>query len=246
MPIHNRLAGILLVAWLLMPLVRAEADLVSWWPLMEGGGTTARDVRGINHGTLTAMEAGDWITSPIRGGLVFGGTDELVDLGADSSLKPAALPISIAAWVSAPSTAVAKEVFSNDQGSTVPNTFHSGVTISLNSDNTVFTGYGDNTGTAAGDRRNKSSTTAVAADTWAHIVGIIRGATDMTIYVNAVDGGGTYSGTGAALAYSGRIGALARRGSTFSIVQIADVRLYSHALTPEEVLRIYTRGRMAR
>jgi hypothetical protein len=61
------------------PIIRT--GLVGWWPLNDGSGFIAQDkTDNANNGTLTNMEANDWITTPqrLRGGLNFDGTNEYI------------------------------------------------------------------------------------------------------------------------------------------------------------------------
>ena len=52
-------------------LAGAESDLVSYWQLNEGSGTTANDIIGGNNGTLYSMTSEDWVSStvPTGGGI---------------------------------------------------------------------------------------------------------------------------------------------------------------------------------
>lgn len=58
-------------------------NVIGHWHLNESTGSTVSDDSGNgNDGTATNMENGDWVTGKLNNGLVFGGTDEWVDLGA--------------------------------------------------------------------------------------------------------------------------------------------------------------------
>lgn len=54
-----------------------EAGLTGYWKFNEGSGTTAFDTTGNHNGTLTSMEAGDWVvsTAPLGDNTVNGQTD---------------------------------------------------------------------------------------------------------------------------------------------------------------------------
>jgi hypothetical protein len=91
----------------------------------------------------------------------------------------------------------------------------------------------------------------VSNNVWTHIVGIIRGATDMDLYVNEVNIGGTYSGTGGSIAYgsdSARIGqGNSSLWSSFPFNgKIDDVRIYNRALSADEIKRLYNIGATAK
>ena len=58
-----------------------QDNVVGEWHLNETGGTNAPDTSGsLNNGTLNNMEDGDWVSGQLNNALLFGGTDEFVDL----------------------------------------------------------------------------------------------------------------------------------------------------------------------
>ncbi|MHC4062167.1 MAG: hypothetical protein ACYSR6_11275, partial [Planctomycetota bacterium] len=78
------------------PAARRVRGLVGWWKFDEGGGTTAYDSAGKNHGSL--VNGPTWTSGRINGALGFDGSDDYVDLGNDSSLKRP-LPVTVCAWI---------------------------------------------------------------------------------------------------------------------------------------------------
>ncbi len=73
----------------------ASAELVGWWKLDEGSGTTAYDSSGNGHdGTLVGDPM--WRPGKIGGALEFDGTDDVVELGAFDVVGPG---ITLAAWI---------------------------------------------------------------------------------------------------------------------------------------------------
>lgn len=62
------------------------------------------------------------------------------------------------------------------------------------------------------NRRTKYSATGITTNTWHHIVGVIRSGTDMDIYIDCVDAGGTYGGSGSMnVGYSSEPGRMGSR-----------------------------------
>jgi hypothetical protein len=75
----------------------AEAEMVGWWKLNEGSGTSANDSSGYgNHGTLRSNP--QWVVGIAGGALEFSGTSDFVDCGSDESLNITG-PITIALWM---------------------------------------------------------------------------------------------------------------------------------------------------
>ena len=74
---------------------------------------------------------------------------------------------------------------------------YSGVSLSLNQSQGWFeTFIGDGYGGGPGQRRSKKSYCSLSTDTWYTVVAVIRGATDHTVYLDGVELGGDYSGSG--------------------------------------------------
>ena len=68
----------------------------------------------------------------------------------------------------------------------------------------------------------------------------------MSIYINAVDDGGSYDGSGGAIDFgSGRPARIARFRTHYSDFQMAQMLIYDKGLTLDEILQNYqaTRGR---
>lgn len=140
----------------------------------------------------------------------FNGSDSYIDLPNDPTLKPN-LPVSLSFWVkfddNDPSnSAVICTDFSQDN--------HAGVWISRSGAGNIAVNFGDNTGnTSSTNRRTKVGNTPLQANTWYHIAVVVNGPTDMEIYVDCVNDGGTYSGSGGALGYTSSPGSIGRKDS---------------------------------
>ena len=171
----------------------------------------------------------------------FDGVNDNIDLGKDNSSLQPQLPVTIAAWVKINSGGHGG-VFANNY---VENSYH-GIFLTADVDVSLqglTLGFGDGRGgTAPQYRRSKRADTTLNAGTWYHIVGIIRGATDMDIYVDGMNIGGTYSGTGGSIAYSnsgsGNIGRFDTSWSRppFYINGVIDeVCLYNRVLSDTEI-----------
>ncbi len=137
----------------------------------------------------------------------FNGVDQYIDWPSDNALHPA-LPITIAFWVKYDvNDYLMSFLFDTDYAQDN----YSGIHVNLDPSMRVSFAIGDASGsTAPSARRSKTGTTVLQTGTWYHVIGVIRGAADMDIYINCVNDGGTYSGTGGSLAYTGSPGSMGR------------------------------------
>jgi hypothetical protein len=207
--------------------------LIAHWKFDESSRTTAYDSVGGNHGTIYGA---DWTTGRLGGALDFDGVDDYVDLGNDSSLKPP-LPVTLSAWI----------WFSQNDATLISlddcSDKYYGVTLNIKG--VLSVGFGDGNGWGSSNyRRSKQGTTALNPNTWYHVAAVVRGATDMSLYVNGADDGGTYSGTGGSLAYSSGNASIATAHSAgiYFNGKIDDVRVYERALSAEEIQELYPEG----
>jgi len=218
--------------------------LVCCMELNEGYGTTTRDLAYDCNGTLSP--APQWTISSGNKALRFDGTDDRVLLTATGSLKyrPPTLPVTLMAWMSLddPTLMAGRFAFVANYKTDV----YCGPYMRAH--NAAFAiNYGDSTGMAITARRTKTDTSAsfVAGKEY-FICGVIRGATEMDLYINGVDVGGTYDGTGGAMAYDnsqeGRIGQLRTTiggPTTYFDGTCSGVRLYNRALSQGEVFSTF-------
>ncbi len=174
--------------------------------------------------------------------LTFGGIIDqyFVNLGTSALLKPP-LPISVSFWMYKDtfySSATNDGWFNNDGLFGFAN--YSGISVEDAGSGAAEIDFGDGGGGGPTHRRSKVGTTGLSNATWYHIVGVWRGATDMSIYINGVDDGGTYSGTGGALAYTGQNAAIGNYGgSTYFRGKMEGVRFYNRGLSAIEAAWLY-------
>ncbi|MEZ5083235.1 MAG: LamG-like jellyroll fold domain-containing protein [Bacteroidales bacterium] len=139
--------------------------------------------------------------------LYFDGEDDFIDLPNNNLLKPP-IPVSFSFWTNVMIIDTEKCKFLDTD---FQNNNYSGCFMSASNEGTVILQFGSNWGGAGYQyRRSKFSEETINAQTWHHIVGVIRGATDMTIYIDGVDAGGYYDGIGSGtIGYSDTPGKLA-------------------------------------
>ena len=123
----------------------------------------------------------------------------IVDLGEEfgylnlgDGFNNLTFPLTIVARFSIPEGYDGFHLFATDEG-----LGYSGVSLSLNQSQGWFsTSIGDGYGGSPGQRRSKASYCSLSTDTWYTVVAVIRGATDHTVYLDGVELGGDYSGSG--------------------------------------------------
>jgi hypothetical protein len=169
-----------------------------------GDGTTlsvADSTSGANNGTNHSAAP---TSGKVGGSANFNGTSQYIDLGNNANLK-VSLPATISFWMNRNASYNSDNNWNvfNNNGLYGAGHNYAGLTVldaDLSStDGRIEATFGDNAGATGANRRSKRGTTILSNATDYFITAVIRGATDMTIYLNGVDDGGTYSGSGARL-----------------------------------------------
>lgn len=224
-----------------------DTSLKGYWSLngQDMTATTAFDRSGgNNNGTLTNGPA---ITRGKLGqALSFDGSGDYINLGNTLQLS---LPMTVSAWVNMSSLPGSYAgIFTTDKTDSGPHS-HTGMWLQVNSSGIVGTSYGSNDACASSSRRSKDGTTSLVTNTWYHVTAVVQGATNMQIYVNGVDDGGTYTGEGGSIAYTANNAAIGRitectdgSGRDFP-GKIDEVRIYNRALSAEEVQALYKQNK---
>lgn len=169
----------------------------------------------------------------------FDGVDDFLELPNVVELKPD-LPVSFSFWIKYESDnyqdrAVFNTSFEDDRSSGIYfNTQIATGNFAIN--------YGDGTyNYISTTRRTYTSNKNITTNNWHQVVAIVRGPTDMSIYVDCVEYGGEYSGTGGNLVYSITPGNLGRRDRNLGVPalyfngKLDDFRYWDRELTASEV-----------
>jgi hypothetical protein len=208
---------------------------VNYWKFDEGTGSTTADEMARNNGTISGAS---WDTAARTGyDLSFNGSTSYVSTG---NLAFSSLPFSFTGWIYLPATPTTYyTIFLTDDFTTN----YYGIWAQVDSNSAFWINYGDSNTSGPTARRSKTSpNNAIPIGSWVHVAAVIRGPTDMSLYVNGVDVGGTYSGTGGALAVNSNTGYIGRGGnnSTYFNGKIDELKLYSKALTSTDIRNDYT------
>ncbi|MCP4614055.1 MAG: hypothetical protein GY845_35660 [Planctomycetes bacterium] len=214
--------------------VTSTSSLVSHWKFDEKTGSTAYDSWGSNDGIITDAT---WVNGLLGGALDFDGSRDYVNVGNDDSLEIdlTNTNVTISAWLYPKVLDNYEPVFVVDDYDGA----YYGYMLMITPDGNVWLTYGDGTGTDSNNRRTKTGTTSLQTNIWYHVVGIIRGATDMSIFINGLNDGGRYSGNGGEVLYSSASASIGRvRFGTLDNEfngSLDDVMVFNRALTEGEV-----------
>lgn len=198
------------------------------------------------HGTLLGVTFVDDRFGNPNAAAYFDGIDDYIELPNLTDLKPN-LPLSFSFWIKYDSTssfdrAVFNTSYEDDRSSGVYfNTQISTGRYAIN--------YGDGTyAYISSARRSYVSSQVIDITSWHHVVAVIESGTNMDIYVDCNNQGGTYSGTGGPLVYSSTPGNIGRNDRNLGVPAeyfkgaIDDFRYWSRALTPDEVSNLCNEG----
>ena len=221
--------------------------LVGHWTFdgADMGTTSARDASG-NANTGWLVNGAKKTIGKIGQALNFDGSNDYVNLGDVLNLS---LPATISMWIkpnTLSSSSANQGLISTDKDN---NSFHSGISSQVNTTGTLGVSFGSNTACSVTSRQTKTSTNTLTANNWSHVVFVVVGASNMNIYINNVDAGGTYSGTGGGIVNTTRtaeIGLVPDCGGSadnYFKGLIDEVRVYNRALSPAEIKRLYNMGR---
>ena len=112
-------------------------------------------------------------------------------LNLGSGFNNLSFPLTMVARFSIPEGQNNFHLFATDEG-----LGYSGISLTFTTQGWFETFIGDGSGGGPGQRRSKKSYCSLSTDTWYTVVAVIRGATDHTVYLDGVELGGDYSGSG--------------------------------------------------
>ncbi len=170
----------------------------------------------------------------------FNGINAFLEMPNSSQLKPD-FPISFSFWVNYLSSSVSDRSvfntsFEQDRSTGVWfNATNTGGNFAIN--------YGDGSPSyTPGTRKSMVSNSSISTNTWTHVAIVMTSLTDMRIYVDCQDLGGTYSGNGSSLVYSDNAGNIGRHdrdlGSSNEFFNgfLDDFRYWDRAISQSEIM----------
>jgi hypothetical protein len=167
--------------------------------------------------------------------LSFDGVDDYVDLG--NVYDDLELPMTISAWIYLDVRGLGS-IFASQNNSQTYNGFHFFVVQTA-----IIIEYGDGLGAVGPDfRRGKSGAVEGISDKWVHVAAVVRGPSDIDLFLNGVDIGGKYIGNSQELVNSNfpleraQIGYRAVRGVNYHFQGMMDeLRIWNRTLTENEI-----------
>lgn len=204
--------------------------LRNWWKFDSGSGSTAKDYEGSNDGNISGAT---WVSDAKTGGyaLDFDGVDDYVDHDTNAVSN---LPITVTAWVKAPSNSNFNLIYNEDRTSS-GDTF---LDLRVNDNDGLEVLVRDSNGNLAA---LVDSGVIVTDGTW-HFVSGVYGDSVVEGFVDASSVGTVdASAVGSASSNIASIGArrhLGKEQNHFDGI-IDDVRVYDRALSQSEIQQIY-------
>jgi|GEM_PF-3123774 len=171
----------------------------------------------------------------------FNGFSSFIDFPNVSNLKPE-LPVSFAFWIRYDSDDFEDRALFN---TSFEEDVNSGVHFTSQSSTGKYAvGYGDGSnGYSSDSRRSYVSDSQIETGVWHHVAIVVNGPTNMEIYIDCDDFGGTHSGTGSGLQYSVDPGTIGRHDQNTQGVLayyfngvVDEFRYWDRALTEDDIL----------
>lgn len=182
-------------------------------------------------------------TSLVNNAMLLDGINDYVDLG--NIYDDLTLPVTISVWVNLDASSNGNIAIFDSQDNL---NLYNGITLTMSQQHMGIT-YGDGLGgNNPAFRRAKSAPINDTRGQWVNLTAIIRGATDMDLFLNGVNKGGVYEGGSNNPMNSNSPDEVAKIGSWFSNGveyyfkgQLDELRIWNRALTAVEVADIYTK-----
>ena len=135
----------------------------------------------------------------------FNGTNQYMEIPANVAIRNN-LPVTFSFYINPSSLSTDwKTIWTMDQLPITWNGYWCAVT-----DSWIAIYYGDGGLAGPTSRRQGTAFLNLPLNTWTHVIGIIRGPTDMDIYIDCVPQSITYTGSGGSVSWSGSSGAVGR------------------------------------
>jgi hypothetical protein len=229
-------------------IVKANPNLglAAYWDFDEGSGTVLHDQSGNgNDGTIYGATWQEGVTGT---SLSFNGINNYVSIG--NKLNDVTVPYSVTAWIKLDGTPYdgSKIIFISDNSYN----YYGFLLAAAPTDSgsvSVSTKYGDGGSPAPNSRRDKYVTSSYMPNIWLFIAAVVRGPTDMSLYLDGTEIAGTYYGSGSGMAHSSGSATIGGGGWLDEHLWfrggIDELRIYNRALDSIDVQELYELGNNA-
>jgi hypothetical protein len=229
------------ITFLFVPdTIDLSKDLIAYYPF--DGNANDESGNGNHAGIYGPILTDDRFGTP-NSAFSFDGLDDLIDCG--DIFNDIDMPFTITAWVYCLTNDQAGVIFATDfQSITTPEPDYYGFALNqakYDYDNVLLDStkltvrYGDGGLPSQESRRSKHSESFLKLNQWIHVAGVVRGATDMSLFINGQDDGGAYSGTGDPLVHNEWPATI---GGRF-MGKLDEIRVYKRALSKGEIQTLY-------
>lgn len=180
--------------------------------------------------------------------------DSWISCGDRIPLLAPSFPITLEAWIkprklNGATWPVTQGIFALDSTEQYPGNYY-GVEIAMTANDgsdtcNLAAAYYNGTGYGTAARRSSlTSVRPIICGNWNHVVAVIAGINDIRLYVNGINYGGTLSGSGTSLAWSGGVGktVIGKTAGYYKYIfygDIAMVRAYNELLSIDDVKSQY-------
>ena len=217
-------------------------NLHSWWPLDEKTESLVLDWSGNNN------DGGCFYGFSRTPGMLENALHFTPGAYAQmaSGLHGLHFPFTIALWINREDD-LTRAILSTED---VSGSYY-GAWMGISASGQVQINFGNGGSPGPGSRKTKVSANTVVKNVWTHVAAVVNSATDMTLYIDGVDAGGTYSGTATSMAHSvaGRMQVGYQTSAITPILYyhggMDDIRVYDTTLTQEQVGTLVTAPTMA-
>jgi hypothetical protein len=186
-----------------------------------------------NHGLVSGAVATTDNFGNAASAMYFDGINDHITIPHSMDLKPA-LPLTISCWVKIDESGYAIIFNSN-----IDYQDYYGYWIGVNADQTIQASIGDGGNINPVNRRTKSSSATLPVGSWHMVTAVIRSGSDMDIYIDCANAGGSYSGSGGAMMHStGNSEIFYNENDAaveYSWGSINDLAIWNRALTAGEI-----------
>ncbi|MGB3073751.1 MAG: LamG domain-containing protein [Chitinophagales bacterium] len=191
----------------------------------------------VNGATLTTDRFGN-----PNSAYKFDGTNDYIEYIAGSKFKPETFPVSMTAWLKSNTPSDVGTFFKNDNAINVYTGFIFQIQVTWGGVLEVH--YGDGGTSNSYHRRSKGGLVPINDNQWHFVACVVRGPTDMDLFIDCNYDEGFYDGTGGELVYTNADGTSGIydvvAGTYYYKGALDELRFYNRELTLNDLLTIHS------